>query len=90
MKATLEFDLNDHDQRMEHMRCIKATDMALALWDIQVGNFRKRILNELEVMDITQPGTLDNILALDGAYFVLDKLTELLDQHNIDVQDLIN
>ena len=34
MKAILEFDLNDPDDRMEHLRCVKATDMALVLWEI--------------------------------------------------------
>ena len=35
MKATLEFDLDNPDDKMEHMRCVKATDMALMLWDIK-------------------------------------------------------
>ena len=35
MKAKLEFDLDNPDDKMEHMRCIKATDMALMLWDIK-------------------------------------------------------
>ena len=34
MKATLEFDLSDPDEKMEHLRCIKSLDMALAMWDI--------------------------------------------------------
>ena len=35
MKATLKFDLDNPDDKMEHMRCVKATDMALMLWDIK-------------------------------------------------------
>jgi hypothetical protein len=35
MKAKLEFDLDNPDDKMEHMRCIKATDMAIMLWDIK-------------------------------------------------------
>lgn len=35
MEATLKFDLNDPEQRMEHFRCTKALDMAIALFDIQ-------------------------------------------------------
>jgi len=35
MKAKLKFDLNDPEERMQHMRCTKALDMAIALWDIQ-------------------------------------------------------
>lgn len=33
MRANLLFDLEDADDRMEHLRCIKSLDMALAMWD---------------------------------------------------------
>ena len=35
MKATLEFNLDDIEDRMAHYRCVKALDMALALWQIK-------------------------------------------------------
>ena len=35
MKATLEFNLDDVEDRMAHYRCVKALDMALALWQIK-------------------------------------------------------
>ena len=35
MKGILEFDLDNPDDKMAHMRCVKATDMALMLWDIK-------------------------------------------------------
>ena len=35
MKAKLEFDLDEADDKIAHMRCVKATDMALMLWDIK-------------------------------------------------------
>jgi len=34
MKAILEFNLDDPDDRMAHMRCVKSTDMAIVLFDI--------------------------------------------------------
>ena len=34
MKAILEFDLTDKDDREEHLRCVKSLDMALAIGDI--------------------------------------------------------
>ena len=34
MKAKLVFDLNDPDDRLEHQRMLKSTDMQIALWDI--------------------------------------------------------
>ena len=33
-KAIIEFDLSDPDERMEHLRCIKSLDMALAIWKL--------------------------------------------------------
>lgn len=35
MKAKLEFDLENVDDVMSHLRCVKSLDMALALWKIQ-------------------------------------------------------
>jgi len=38
MKATLEFDLNDPEQAKEHLRCIKSSDMACALFRLIYNN----------------------------------------------------
>ena len=35
MKAKLEFDLEDIDDIMSHLRCVKSLDMALTLFKIQ-------------------------------------------------------
>ncbi len=40
MKAILKFDLEDADDRLEHLRCIKATDMALVLWEFHSNSMR--------------------------------------------------
>ena len=34
MKAILEFDLLDPEDRIEHQRMLKSTDLQVALWDI--------------------------------------------------------
>jgi hypothetical protein len=46
-KATLEFDLTDPDDRVEHLRAVKSTDMALFIWEL-LYNTKKGILNNLE------------------------------------------
>jgi hypothetical protein len=33
MKATLQFNLEDEDDRMAHFRCVKSLDMALAMYE---------------------------------------------------------
>lgn len=39
MRATLLFDLDEQEDRMSHLRCIKSLDMALAMWTFS-GKFR--------------------------------------------------
>ena len=34
MKATLEFDLDEGQDKTAHLRCVKAVNMAIALWDM--------------------------------------------------------
>ncbi len=34
MKAKLIFNLDEPEDKMAHLRCVKALDMALALWQI--------------------------------------------------------
>ena len=80
MKAKLTFDLTDLDDRMEHERCVKSTDMALALWDI-VNNTKKRLENSFENKEI------DKYEALD---LVFEKIYEIYEDHGIQVDDLIS
>jgi len=35
MKAELKFNLDDRDDKMAHMRCVKSSDMAIAIWNIK-------------------------------------------------------
>jgi len=35
MQATLTFDLDEPEQRTEHLRCVKALDLAITLFDIE-------------------------------------------------------
>ena len=40
-KATLTFDLNDSDDRMEFERMMKARDMAMLLWELDMNGYRR-------------------------------------------------
>ena len=40
MKAILEFDLDDHEDKMSHKRCVASLDMALVLWEIVHNSWR--------------------------------------------------
>jgi len=78
MKAKLKFDLNDFDDRMAHMRCVKATDMASILFEMTT-NARKRITMGYD-------GTDEYYRGVDA---VFEKLRELMEEHNIDIDELI-
>jgi hypothetical protein len=78
MKAKLEFDLDDFDDRMAHMRCVKATDMASILFEMST-NARKRITMGYD-------GTDEFYRGVDA---VFNKLYKLMEEHNINVDELI-
>jgi hypothetical protein len=78
-EAILKYDLNDTDDAMAHMRAIKSLDMALALWDI-THNTKKSIEWSLEGKEIDKYEVLD---------IVYEKIYEILEEHNIKMDDLI-
>jgi len=78
-QAIIKYDLNDVDDSMAHKRAVKSLDMALALWDI-THNTKKRLEWSMEGKEI------DKYEALDMVY---EKIYEILDEHNIKLDDLI-
>ena len=74
-KGIIEFDLNEPDDIIAHKRAVKATDMALALF--QFGYNTKK----------GHEWKLDKYDALDMVY---EKIYEILEEHNIKLDDLIN
>ena len=78
-EAILKYDLNDSDDAMAHMRAIKSLDMALALWDI-THNTKKSIEWSLESKELNKYEVLD---------LVYERIYEILDEHNIKLDDLI-
>jgi hypothetical protein len=73
MKATLEFDLDDQDDKLNHLRCVNSTDMALFIWELKHNFWRKWKHDETDF-------NLDSYR---------DALCELMQNHNIDVDNLI-
>ena len=79
-KAILEFDLTDGDDALEFERAVKATDMALVLWQL-VFNAKKQIFNEIEFEKIESPYD-----AIDKFY---ERLYLELDDHGLNMDKLI-
>jgi hypothetical protein len=80
MKAELHFNLDDADDLMAHTRCIKATDMALVLWEL-VHNSKKSLEWKMESNSINRYDALD---------MVFERISELLEEHDVNVDKLIN
>jgi hypothetical protein len=81
MKAKLEFDLNDPDDRMAHLRAVKSLDMASALFEIT--RLKKQVERRFDE-DTTECDSFDVIQD------VFDRIYEVLGDNNIDVDELIN
>ena len=79
-KATLEYVLSDPDDVMEHKRAVKSLDMALALWEI-VHNTKKGLEWSMEGKEIDK---------YDALELVYEKIHEILNDHNIITDELIN
>jgi hypothetical protein len=78
--ATLTFDLNDSDDTIAHLRAVKSLDMAMALWEI-VHNTKKGLEWSMEGKE------MDKYDALEMVY---EKIHEILEEHNIKTDELIN
>jgi hypothetical protein len=78
-KATLTFDLDDRDDRIEFERMMKARDMAMALWELDMNGYRK-----FTKYNERQEGAYQ-----EGIEEVFEYIRELLKEHQIDVEQLI-
>ena len=73
MEAIFKFNLTDPDDNVAHLRCIKATDMAIALWQIRM------LRKELEWMEDNKELTTENVMS---------KIFDILDDHNVNTDEL--
>ena len=78
-KATLTFDLNDSDDRMDFERMIKAKDMAMLLWEIDMNGYRK-----FTKYNDRQEGAYQ-----EGIEEVFEYFRALLSHHQIYIEQLI-
>jgi hypothetical protein len=79
MKATLTFNLEDPDDKIEHLRCVQSSDLCTAVYQF-IHNTRKRLTEE----------ALEKGLDVDDAIFmVYEEFGEILSEHNISMNKLI-
>jgi hypothetical protein len=78
-KAKLIYDLNEPDDVMAHKRAVKSLDLALALWTI-IHNTKKGLEWSMEGKEMDK---------YDALEMVFEKIHEIISEHNIDLDDLI-
>lgn len=78
-KAKIEYDLSDVDDMYAHKRAIKSLDMALALWEI-THNTKKSLEWSMEGKEMDKYDVLE---------MVYEKIYEIISEHNIDLDDLM-
>jgi hypothetical protein len=78
-KANLIFDLDDRDDRIEFERMMKAKDMAMALWELDMNGYRK----------FTKYNERQEAAYQEGIEEVFEYIRTLLQEHQIDVEQLI-
>lgn len=77
MESTIKFDLNDPESRLDHLRCVKALDMALVLWEVQ-SNLKR----EFEHQDMSDE-------SWDKVEQVFERISELLEIHDVRIDKLV-
>lgn len=82
--ATLTYNLNDLDDAMEHLRSVKATHMALALWEFAYNN-RKSIENEIDKRLNGKQG----ITAYETLDLVYNSFWEIMKDNDLNIDKLI-
>ena len=82
MEAILKFNLDERDDIEAHLRCVKALDMALALWDMDqyLRSKMKYGNNDSELSD-------DAYKALEEAR---EELREFMSSRGINLDELIS
>ena len=76
MKAILEFDLLDPEDRIEHQRMLKSTDLQIALWDISQV-LRSKIKYAPDDMSV------DTFKAYEE---IQEMFYDIINQHKIDLE----
>ena len=80
MKAILEYNLDNKDEAMAHLRAIKSLDMACVLFEIQ-KNLKRNMERTLE--------TTVDIDAFEAVNLTFSRIYDLMADNNINLDELI-
>ena len=77
MKTKLIFDTENPDDNQKLKRCLKADDLTFLLFEL-ARNSRKHMINNT-----------DNEDCISGMEIVFDRINELMEEHNINLDELL-
>lgn len=80
MKAILEFNLDDSSDKEAHLRAVKSTSLAIALWDMD-QYLRGKIKHAPDSMPSEVYGSLLE---------TRDRLHQIMSENNIDLDELMS
>lgn len=78
MEAVLKFNMDDFDDQIAHLRCVKSSDMALVIWEF-IRNSRKKLENREYSKDSD---------VFDGIEATYEEFYNLLEEHDINIDKL--
>jgi len=84
MEAILKFNLDEFDDRMSHLRCVKSLDMCLVL--LELRNSFSEMENKIDVMELQGDDAMTPHELLEE--FRINFFESLL-SHNVDLDELI-
>lgn len=82
--ATITYDLTNQDDVFDHLRAVKATHMALALWEFAYNN-RRSIENEIDKRLNGKQG----ITAYETLDLVYNSFWEIMKDNDLNIDKLI-
>jgi len=85
MKAILEYNLDDADDKMAHLRAVKTLDMAIALWEI-MHNLKKNMMYKVEHAVENDK----NMTPFDAVDMTFDLIWDTVKEEGIIIDELIN
>lgn len=87
MKATLEFDLNDPDERREHSMAVNGRKVYMALSDV-LEEFRKVLKYPNGIEEFSLSNEQDEILVLAAFAKARDILVDSMKGRDVNLDDL--
>jgi hypothetical protein len=85
--AILKFDLYNSEDRLEFQRMTSANQMAFFIWDLML-NTKSKIAHQIE--DSEDDGKMIIEAKIEALDLIFQQINELYDEHDIQIENLIN